>query len=235
MAGNRNVLLFGLGNASEYHSAVWRLWVQGDDVYLAARVQARFLKISLHTSGIWRAAWTTESGLTEKTSGDRVLKRWSRPAEFLPGWTRGISVAIPNTNVKRPFKRIHPPSKKSVHWFPRPSRGGQAHFLTIFAPASAAEKDWTEIGIEGDKVVGILEQKSGGKIFLIYRELTMSNDQRREVERDAATLRINYKASSGSVEPSAEASLTQALTGSDGLPYVLEYPLGWDNMHRERD
>ena len=73
-------------------SAVWRLWVEGSEIYLAGRTAVAVYKLSLHSSGKWRLAWTKE--LKEQESEDRVLMRWERPAAS-NGWVQGPSVAIP--------------------------------------------------------------------------------------------------------------------------------------------
>lgn len=102
-SSKRKTLYFAVGSPDEYRSAVWRLWVHGDDVYLGAR-DVRWIKLSMHHSGIWRYAWTEESGLKTPGSADRVINRWSRPADFVPGWTQGPSLIVPNTGIRRPFK-----------------------------------------------------------------------------------------------------------------------------------
>jgi hypothetical protein len=103
----KNTIRFAVGSPDEYRSAIWRLWVQGNDVYLAARVLTGFIKISLHRSGIWRLAWTDQSGIRTQGSSDRVEARWQRPQEFRQGWTQGPAVIVPNSGIQRPFR--HPP------------------------------------------------------------------------------------------------------------------------------
>jgi hypothetical protein len=51
---------------------LWRVWVQGDEIYLAPRGMARLVKLSLHSSGIWRWAWVENSVLDRELEGDRV-------------------------------------------------------------------------------------------------------------------------------------------------------------------
>jgi hypothetical protein len=79
---------------------LWRVWVQGDEVYLAPRTMARVIKMSLHSSGIWRWAWVKHSAPDQELEGDRVHKRWLRPGPFVPGWVVGPSVMFPRSVVE---------------------------------------------------------------------------------------------------------------------------------------
>jgi hypothetical protein len=55
----------------------WRLWVHKDDIYIAAAGQVDTIKVSLHQSGRWRVAYTTEH-----MSGGRPL--WNKTADRAP-------------------------------------------------------------------------------------------------------------------------------------------------------
>lgn len=55
----------------------WRLWVHGDEIYVAASSQERTIKVSLHGSGKWRVAYTAEH-----MAGDNPL--WSRTSDRAP-------------------------------------------------------------------------------------------------------------------------------------------------------
>ncbi len=67
------------------HSAVWRLWTDKSEVYLAARSMAGAFKLSLHTNENSRLALTKEYdeklvALGKKPAEeDRVLFKWKRP------------------------------------------------------------------------------------------------------------------------------------------------------------
>jgi hypothetical protein len=55
----------------------WRLWVHKNDIYVAAAEQVDTIKVSMHQSGKWRVAYTTEH-----MSGDRPL--WNKTADRAP-------------------------------------------------------------------------------------------------------------------------------------------------------
>ena len=49
------------GTDFEPRSAVWRIWSQQNEIYLARRDIASELKTSLHSSGIYRHAFTKQA------------------------------------------------------------------------------------------------------------------------------------------------------------------------------
>lgn len=59
----------GLGAAS------WRIWTNKDDVYVAAADLAGTIKASLHASGRWRVAYTTEHMSEDQPLWDAALDR----------------------------------------------------------------------------------------------------------------------------------------------------------------
>ncbi|QIK65616.1 hypothetical protein G7072_04035 [Nocardioides sp. HDW12B] len=66
----------GLGAGS------WRLWVHKNDVYVAAAEQADTIKASLHESGRWRVAYTSEHMAQDKPlwrSADRAAWKFDAP------------------------------------------------------------------------------------------------------------------------------------------------------------
>lgn len=75
----KSPLRFAIGTPDGVSSNSWRLWVQGTDTYVSCRDNFREFKVSLHTSGVWRVAFTEEAvkrNPSLKTQeGDRVLHR----------------------------------------------------------------------------------------------------------------------------------------------------------------
>lgn len=72
-----------VGTPSGPSTNSWRIWVQGDDVYIKCRDNFRELKVSLHASGIWRLGFTEEFIRSRPDflpdGKDRVWKKW-RPS-----------------------------------------------------------------------------------------------------------------------------------------------------------
>jgi hypothetical protein len=132
-SSQQKTLRFGVGTPEEYRGAIWRLWVQGNDVYLAARDLIGQIKYSLHRSGQWRLAWTEKSGQRAEGSTDRVEGRWKRPPEFRPGWTQGPAVIVPNSGIQRPFRRRRDDDQAPVLWSPTARPGHSHRFVVLLA------------------------------------------------------------------------------------------------------
>lgn len=71
---------FAVGTPHSRSSNSWRLWVNGDDIYVACRDNFREFKVSLHASGIWRLGFTEQfvkaSPEMLAPGQDRAWKKW---------------------------------------------------------------------------------------------------------------------------------------------------------------
>ena len=118
----RNTLRFGIGTADCPYTTVWRLWANKSDVYLSVRSLAGSFKLSLHESGVWTSAYTEQSGVKVKEfGGGRRHTTWSRPTEFMAGWTRGPKIMFPYVPWAGDFKQSE--FLKDCTWFPAPTEG----------------------------------------------------------------------------------------------------------------
>jgi hypothetical protein len=87
---------FAVGDPDGLTTNSWRVWNEGDDVYVACRDNARETKASLHASGKWRFGFTSEAVRARPElapdGSDRTWERWQRPAEQVPGFTRALDL-----------------------------------------------------------------------------------------------------------------------------------------------
>ena len=85
-----------------YRSFVWRVWANRNEssIYVAARHLANVHKWSLHQTGDWRHQWVEEFGkdAVDRT-GSRVIDSWPRPPELGAGWTRALTIWVPDTEI----------------------------------------------------------------------------------------------------------------------------------------
>jgi hypothetical protein len=81
-------LRFGVGTPSDVRSSIWRLWGNGDDLYLASRSIAGDVKISFHKSGICRIAQPSSSPRPP-------YARWKLGPEILPSCSRIFDILVP--------------------------------------------------------------------------------------------------------------------------------------------
>jgi hypothetical protein len=118
---------------------VWRLVVNGDDVFIgASKLSMGVFKVSLHKSGVWVLAATSQSGVVFE-NGNRRARRWNRPLEHAEGVTRGPSVVVPHTSLgSRPL--FPDEAKKEVIWYAAPSTGEVAEFSMYLVEPHAADR-----------------------------------------------------------------------------------------------
>jgi hypothetical protein len=97
------VLRFALGTATGPRSNVWTVFgsKHADDVYVGARDELPTAKLSLHQSGKWRRALTSQSAIRQDlpADSDRVAIRWEVPEPFTEGWLHAVTITIPCSSM----------------------------------------------------------------------------------------------------------------------------------------
>ena len=84
-------------------SAVWRIWSSGNEIYATPRSIASEVKTSLHSSGIFRQAFTEEAQGQYLAEGeDRLWFRWSQPPDFHSGARLLLEVIAPTDELTVP-------------------------------------------------------------------------------------------------------------------------------------
>ena len=135
MSIKNNVIRFAVGDKNDLRSSVWRLWANGNDLYLGARSFAHISKFSFHQSGINRYA-INESVWEKEKKTDRVLYRWKRANEIQLGWTRCLGILIPPRMTKRPFQNISEKTE-SVKFIKPPRKKEKIIFNILFSHKAA--------------------------------------------------------------------------------------------------
>jgi hypothetical protein len=90
------------------------------------------MKVSLHRSDVHRVAFTEKGKKQLNIPGDRLISRWSRPADFAEGAARLLNVFIPTDDLTAPT--VEPPiaeKQKIVMLPPAPGHDGLA-VLSVF-------------------------------------------------------------------------------------------------------
>ena len=174
---------FAVGDPEGKTSNSWRVWAEGDDVYLACRDNARETKASLHGSGRWRFGFTGEAALARPDlvppGTDRAWEVWDRPAEQVPGITRALDLVFVNSELAlEPVDRDHKLWRKNVFLPPAPN--GYAGMATVFytagprpVPATGPDIWVADLALprgEHAHVVYHTEPDSGAGTELIRRE-----------------------------------------------------------------
>ena len=125
---------FGVGSAAGPRSGTWRVWANkgASDVYVASRPLAGVEKISLHESGDWRLQYVRRDIAKQWAPGQgRVIDRWPRPPETIPGWTRSLIIWVPESDVTL-VPQGHE-ERKLITWVPKPQPGEIVAFHVVIA------------------------------------------------------------------------------------------------------
>jgi hypothetical protein len=186
----RGGVRWAVGSPSGARASVWRVWARRDEVYIAARGAASDMKISLHSSGRWRSAFTERHLQRPKPlippGADRAFEKWIRPAEFAPGWTRGFSIIVPTSEVVPCDVVIDSPDE--VLWIAAPLEGWAVHFdILLSTPEAAIGSDGrgfaTPEGYErATHVVTAFDLANGERVWVVSHAEQMTAEQVAMVE-----------------------------------------------------
>ena len=158
---------------------LWRVWVHGDEIYLAPRGMAQLVKLSLHSSGIWRWAWVKDSVLDEELEGDRTHERWLKPGPFIPGWIVGPSVMFLWSPVEG-WEGDPIETTKRVSWLDPPEKNDKVTVSLMLAePGAMAARDLREE--KRFPLLAELHLRSGGRVWVAARRDPMTLEEMRGV------------------------------------------------------
>ncbi len=129
----RSEARFCVGSKSGSKSSIWKVWVQGDEAYIASRMFGSELKISLHSSGLcqWSMtdSWMTRTGVTKNS--DRHIVRWRVPEQADLKANLIFRVQIPISELRQ----IDPPlGGKRVFWISGAPEGSTIQFAFYITP-----------------------------------------------------------------------------------------------------
>jgi hypothetical protein len=184
------VVRFAVGQPDGPQSSVWRLWVDGNDVYISQRDLTSVKKVSLHESGIWRYAWTAEFVAKAPPflapGQDRATDKWDRTTlEFLPGVTRAFDILVPASEVTMP-KHAEPAAvsgKKKIVWVPSPPEGCAMHFTVLITTAevTAATSGWPGRRTMGTRFIWKAELPNTQTVWLVALDRPVDDWLRNQV------------------------------------------------------
>src|SRR3989338_530076 len=228
---DKNIIRFAVGTQDDPKSWVWRLWVQGDEVYIGAKNSLQAFKVSLHKSGIWRIAFVKELKRSDDTA-DRVIVKWQKPGEFVPGWTASIAVAVSSIEPARPFKKVRVEDTRIV-WFSQQTKGKRLLFKILISSQGMSETDLKKIIVAGDKLAGRLVKTNGEIVWLVAREDNLSHVEIEKIKDVMDKIKIYLKA--GSSEDALNDSRALLVVSEDvptttTQPTILDISLGKENL-----
>lgn len=169
-----------VGEKGDQVSPVWKIWNTKNDVYLSGKFAGGAFKISMHASGAWIVAATSESGI-ELTPGNRRMKTWHRPKQFKQGWTWGPHIVVPRIESRDDLK-IDENQTKLIEWIPKPNNDEKVVIAIIFADSSFLPKDISQISAKGDAYLEeFLELANKEKVFIRIRYEKLSRTDHKNI------------------------------------------------------
>lgn len=166
---------------------------------------------------------TSQSKARSPDTRDRVLARWTRPREFRPGWTRGLSIRIPYTEMANPFLRRAQPD--DVRYGALPPPGHWATYTVVYK--DIASEDWSVILRESEELVGTVFKKTGEVGVLRWVE-PIPPDELPEIEKIVTTMVVHYPQSAKTV--AADEIEASGFIVSKDKPELIEVPLSMSNL-----
>ncbi|NCS36270.1 MAG: hypothetical protein GPJ14_19380 [Microcystis aeruginosa G11-01] len=111
---------FAFSSFDSLYSSIWRLWSQGNDIYVASRAIAGDIKTSLHESGMCQTSFTSQfmdsnHPVRAQVSGSRHIIRWKRQP-IQEGLFRLFDIVIPHQRMK--YVELEPNFVSKIDWFP---------------------------------------------------------------------------------------------------------------------
>ena len=169
---------FVVGDPDDLRASTWRCWIAGrgkDDIYLAPRPIAGSFKVSLHESGDWRVAFTTEFKEKMKRQGrwaegdHRSVARWRKPEQLAPGVVLAFRVIVPASAVSIPAEpRLLP---GDLVWIRPPHENMAAEISLVLTGKDTRVTGWPgKRGMNND-LVGSLNLPSGTTLWLVSRQV----------------------------------------------------------------
>jgi len=164
-------LRFVVAAADGRRSVDWRVWTarNSDDAYVAARLVAGEIKVSLHESGSWQHGFVTDdkAGKHRPPGTPRHFAIWPRPPEMVPGWTLAMKMVVPASELQtRPSSGT---LERPVIEIPAPP-GHQAVVVEIWLEAAG---DHAFLRLEESYLAGRLRQHGGGRVWVVSRAASL--------------------------------------------------------------
>lgn len=188
----RFVVRFAVGSPAGPRSGVWRLWTGTgrSDVYIAARTLGGVVKVSLHESGEWHHAFTKEYAADRGSpllhpDGDRVVERWTRPREFVPGFTMAFMIIVPSTEVTIPGRPLPGRYAKDVIWVDPPTQGFATYFRVILSSPEATSMStsgWPGRDGMETQLLARTELTNGETLWVVTNEEAVSSEKQEQLE-----------------------------------------------------
>jgi hypothetical protein len=182
--GKDVVIRFAVGDPLGRCSGNWRLWAEGraGEVYVANRMVADKLKVSLHSSGIYREAFTEAyTAALGLPANERARLEWRR-LEPEHGWIYAYRIHIPASEL-RPVDPTTKPSKRQIYWHPAPAQDDRTTEYTVLIGPHELKQEGFPGGNVGALFLMGLTAANGDRVALMVHESKATRRSRVSLER----------------------------------------------------
>jgi hypothetical protein len=212
-----------VGSPDDARSMVWRMWVQGDEVYLAPSTTGLlpFLKVSLHKSGRWHSKLGKYKSL-----------RWQRPKDN-SGLTNGIMILVDPLPVEQPFRNKTVTAPK-IEWLTPPLYGKLLTLIIVIATPTA-DLDSSRFPI-GARIVGKLKKHNGEWALLIAYAMSLTEPISQKILEERSKIKIHVKEGrtvKAQLLDGSRAAMTFNPGASGEMPTIYDLSLGWENVESD--
>ncbi len=163
---------FAVGSREGPRSMIWKVWVHGDEAYIASRAFGKYQKVSLHSSGI--AQWSlTDDWVKEqptRRNADRHIVKWTMPAATQKKAALVFKVQIPCSELRQ---LPTPEDKKKVFWVSSVPSETTVRFL--FYMTDVHDGDPTPQDSNTRRVLFSLRLRSGRWLVSMLDAVTLSS------------------------------------------------------------
>jgi hypothetical protein len=208
------VIRFAIGEAGQASSALWRMWVHGNETYLGVRTLIGVWKVSLHSSGYWVAA----------AGSERV--HINGPRELTNRITAGPRVVFAGLPPERPLGRVEERVHRPVMLFDCPENTWR-DFAVLFSGPSTIVSDVESVLPRSAALIGPLAHRNGGAAWLATFVTPMTSDNLGYVRAERRKFQVVVKKDSTSLQ-SISAVLIQDAANGDTMFVTIE--LGGENV-----
>lgn len=226
-----NSVTVAVGSPDDLRSWIWRLWVQGDEVYFGATPLLRSIKVSLHKTGKWHIAWN--KGANPNKEKTRIICRWVRPPPLKSGFVECIAVFVDPYPAKEPFKN-KAILNSDIKWLPLAPYGKYLIIKVLIATAKA-DMDSHRIPTN-ERILARLRKSNGEQAVLMAGEHPITLELGQRFLKNRSDPKIHFRPED--IDRAELFDMTRAVSFGfprfpHEIPVIYDLSLGWENVSPE--
>jgi|GEM_PF-6676612 len=210
---SRKAVRFALGSPEKPFTGVWRFWSQGDEVYIAERSGLRHFKVSLHSSGKFRA------------KVGNYVHHLLPPRPLQDGTKHGPILIFPGYRSENELEKPEELFDTDIKWMPAPGPDFMLKVAPIFGASipSSPINNWT-------KAIGAQSLRNGSYCWLEARMELITEPVKIKSQELREQLKINY--TGDELEAGQASFVYMEQDKKTGISSILVVPTDADNWAR---